>query len=156
MRTIHPVEYLLDLESSLHHVLKRTSVSTSHKNDSIRMITTYPGAISQVFSNLYMNSLKHAFPENQEGNITLSYRDSVGGVEIVFADDGCGMDENTLKHLYEQFFSARMSSDGVGLGMNIVYNLVLGKLKGSIICQSSPGEGTQYTITLPDLSGDIE
>ncbi len=156
LRTIHPAEYLLDLENSLHHVLKKTSHSTSHQYESIRMITTYPGAVSQVFSNLYMNSLKHAFPDNQTGNITLTYRDSAGGVEIIFADDGCGMDKETLKHLYDPFFSARMSSDGIGLGMNIVYNLVLGKLKGSIACQSSPGAGTQYTITLPDLSGDIE
>ena len=156
LRAIHPAEYLLDLENSLHHVLKKSPVGTSHQYEGIRMITTYPGAVSQVFSNLYMNSLKHAFPENQTGKITLSYRDSAGGVEIIFADDGCGMDKETLKRLYEPFFSARMSSDGIGLGMNIVYNLVLGKLNGSIVCQSSPGAGTQYTITLPDLSGDIE
>ena len=156
LRTIHPAEYLLDLENSLHHVLKKSPVGTSYQYEGIRMITTYPGAVSQVFSSLYMNSLKHAFPENQTGKITLSYRDSAGGVEIIFADDGCGMDKETLKRLYEPFFSARMSSDGIGLGMNIVYNLVLGKLNGSIVCQSSPGAGTQYTITLPDLSGDIE
>ncbi len=151
LREIEPVEYLRELERSLFPVLKRGQITTGIEYEPTGFLTTYPGALSQILTNLYMNSLNHAFADRDDRRITLNIKPSLDGIVLEFADNGCGMEVEVLKHLYEPFYSSSLGSEGIGLGMNIVYNLVMGKLRGSIHCESSPGNGTRYTLTLPDL-----
>ena len=66
-----------------------------------------------------------------------------------YQDTGKGMDENTLKNIYNPFFTTKRSHGGTGLGMHIVYNLVTQRLKGQIECKSAPGQGTEFMLTIP-------
>ena len=59
------------------------------------------------------------------------------------------MDEETLNHVYNPFFTTARVSGAVGLGMNVVYNLVTQKLGGEIRCESKLGEGTKIIINFP-------
>ena len=74
----------------------------------------------------------------QDHQLTLRYR-----------DNGRGMPEEVQKKVFEPFFTTKRGSGGTGLGLHIVYNLVVFKLKGTILCHSTPGEGTEFIITAP-------
>jgi PAS domain S-box-containing protein len=114
------------------------------------MCTSYPGSVGQVLSNLINNAMLHAFEGRERGLISLSIRELDGDMaELRFRDDGVGMSSKTLHQIYDPFFTTKMGQGGSGLGMNIVYNLVTGVLKGRIEIASEPGEGTLIILTLP-------
>ena len=111
---------------------------------------SYPGALSQVLSNFVMNSLVHGFAPGNTGTLTI--RIDVlepDQVRIVYSDDGRGIDPDHLGRVFDPFFTTKRGSGGSGLGLHIVYNLVTGPLKGSLGVQSEPGQGTTFTLTMP-------
>lgn len=111
---------------------------------------SYPGSLSQVLSNLIGNALLHGFDGKQNGTIHISaQREGADQVRLVFRDDGHGMSERTLHQIFDPFFTTKMGQGGSGLGMNIVYNIVTGVLKGTIEVLSTPGQGTSITLLLP-------
>ena len=63
--------------------------------------------------------------------------------------NGAGMDATALEKMFHPFFTTKRGQGGTGLGMHIVYNLVTQRLRGSIWCESRPGEGVHFLITLP-------
>ena len=150
-REIDIPAYLRDLVASLAHELKRAGVVVEFDGDSEARLVSYPGAISQVFTNLILNSLQHGFSDGRHGVLSFQVTAYPEGVAITYRDDGAGMDAETRKHMYEPFFTRRIGSGGIGLGMNIVYNLVAGRLQGRIECESSPGEGVTFEIRIPDI-----
>ena len=152
-RRINPVDYLEDLVLSMYHELKTRKITISVTGRKDLAVNTYPGALSQVLTNLVMNSAIHAFSEGEPGEVTIDVSSESDGAAIIhYADSGRGMDSYTLQRMYEPFFTTRIGGDGIGLGMNIVYSLVLGKLEGHIDCVSAPGQGTQFTLIIPDLT----
>ena len=64
------------------------------------------------------------------------------------ADSGVGMDETTLRHLFEPFFSTKPWVTGRGLGLSTVHGIV-GQVGGGITVESTPGRGTRLTLYLP-------
>lgn len=113
------------------------------------VIDSFPGAFSQVLSNLLVNALTHAFGHDGVGQIVIRTQAFDGQVKISFEDNGKGMDATVRERIFEPFFTTRRGSGGSGLGMHIVYNLVTTTLSGTIRCFSNPGEGTRFDITLP-------
>jgi two-component system cell cycle sensor histidine kinase/response regulator CckA len=81
----------------------------------------------------------------REGNSTL---DAGRYVALVIKDNGSGMDESTLAHIFEPFFSTKGADKGTGLGLSTVYGIVE-ESGGSIKVESRPNEGTKFTILLP-------
>lgn len=69
-------------------------------------------------------------------------------VKLTVSDTGCGMDQNVLRQVYDPFFTTKEASKGVGLGLSVVYEIVMDH-KGEIIGESSLGEGTVFDIYLP-------
>lgn len=150
-RPVNLDTYIRDIANSLQYERKRANIRVCYTGDTEGLISTYPGAVSQVFTNLMINTIRHAYPEGGGGEIAITYEKIAEGFRIIYSDDGCGMDASTLRRIYEPFFSRSLSSDGIGLGMNIVYNLVVGKLRGQIHGESRPGEGVRFTIDLPNI-----
>jgi len=68
-------------------------------------------------------------------------------VAVSIEDNGCGMCEETVKHMFEPFFTTKKDK-GTGLGMSITYGIVK-RLGGEIQVRSRQGEGTTITILLP-------
>lgn len=111
---------------------------------------SYPGALSQVLTNLVLNALIHAFPPGQEGMITITCVALAGDkVEIRFVDDGRGMVPAVAERMFDPFFTTNRAEGGSGLGLHIVFNLVTQTLCGSIQTTTAPGRGTCFTLTLP-------
>ncbi len=142
-------EYLDNVLLSLRPKLKKTNhqVTVSCAEDMV--LYSYPGAFSQILTNLVMNSLKHGFTENEAGEIQIEFSQNDSEYMLSFRDNGVGMDDATRKDIFEPFFTTKRASGGTGLGMYIVFNLVTQTLKGKIDCASEPGQGTLFTIKIP-------
>jgi signal transduction histidine kinase len=112
---------------------------------------SYPGSLSQVLSNLIGNTLLHGFDNRDGGTIAITARRGGGAdyVTLQFRDDGVGMTAATLHKIYDPFFTTKLGQGGSGLGMNIVYNIVTGVLRGTIEVESEAGKGTSVTLMLP-------
>ena len=114
------------------------------------VVDGYPGALSQVLTNLVMNSIAHGYAPGQQGALRVAVR-AVGDdeVELVYADDGRGIPPELHGKVFEPFFTTSRGSGGSGLGLNIVYNIATRKLKGRIALDSGPGRGTAFTLRFP-------
>jgi len=119
------------------------------------LMDSYPGAISQVVSNLVNNALVHAFEDKAHGAVRVDAQGlDDGGVQITVSDDGCGIAAENLERIFNPFFTTRLGRGGSGLGLHIAYNLVTGVLGGQIRAESTPGAGTRLIVTLPAKAPD--
>jgi signal transduction histidine kinase len=151
IKKIDIIEYFNEVLTSLSPQWKKASVKLVTDFPKHLMMTTYPGALTQLLTNLVDNSLKHAFIESEDaGEIHLSVRSSNQYVFIDYKDNGKGIPEEILQKVFEPFFTTQRSKGGIGLGMHVVYNLVTQKLKGKINLSSKQGEGFSCAIQIPN------
>lgn len=105
-----------------------------------------PPEIKQVVLNLITNGLDSV---DAGGTVTVSLSVVDSDAHFVFADNGCGMTDEVMKHLFEPFFTRRRGGQGTGLGLSISYRIVE-EHHGQIIAQSDgPGKGSTFTVILP-------
>ncbi len=142
-------QYLDEILTSLRPALKRTRHRVLVECPDDLELTTMPGAVYQIVVNLVMNSVIHAFDEGQSGEIRIEAARRDGEVVLTYADNGRGMSEEARRRIYEPFFTTRRGRGGSGLGMHIVFNLVTQALRGSIECDSAPGQGVYFSIRIP-------
>jgi PAS domain S-box-containing protein len=113
-------------------------------------MNSYPGPYGQVLTNLFLNSVAHAFPDGKAGMIEIKVRASGNdNVEILFFDDGCGMSLDVRRKAFDPFFTTRRDQGGTGLGLHIVYSIVTNCLGGRLNLDSEPGKGTMIKLILP-------
>ncbi|MDQ0915293.1 HAMP domain-containing sensor histidine kinase [Paenibacillus sp. V4I5] len=148
-RTFHLKEYLEGIISSLKPTLKKTRLRVDVYCDNELFLYTYPGALSQIITNLVMNSLNHAYATEEEGSLTIRVEDHQDYIILSYTDDGKGMTQEVLDQIFDPFFTTSRGKGGTGLGMNIVYNLVTQSLNGTIEGSSTLGQGSLFTITIP-------
>lgn len=150
IRKISLASYLEEVLRSLQPKLKKTRVELDYEYEQDFVIETYPGALAQIATNLVMNALMHAFNDGDTAGLIHIEVNHVGNViQILFQDDGAGMTEETRHKVFDPFFTTRRGDGGSGLGLNIVYNLVVKKLGGKIECHSELGKGTSFVIEIP-------
>ncbi|WP_132253887.1 sensor histidine kinase [Methylobacterium segetis] len=142
--------WLHELMSTLGPLLRRKGHALRIACEDAVILDSYPGALAQVISNLALNAVIHGFPEGHAGHLDLSVsRTEEGGLRLVFRDDGVGIPADQLQKVFEPFFTTRRDQGSTGLGLHIVFNLVVSKLQGRIELASGTGTGTRFTITLP-------
>lgn len=141
--------YIEDVLLSLKPKLKHTKHVVTVTCPEDLTLKSFPGAFSQIISNLVMNSLIHGFEEVEAGEITFDAVEENGSIILTYRDNGKGMDEKTLKKIFDPFFTTKRSRGGSGLGMHIVHNLVTQTLGGTILCESQPGNGMMINMKVP-------
>lgn len=134
---------------SLLHEYKNLPVVIKNECPENVYLNTYPGVLSQIFTNLIMNSLSHGLKGRENGEIVIRAVLKKNTVQLVYTDNGCGISKETLKKIYEPFFTTNRLNGNSGLGMHIVMNLVTQKLKGQIHCDSELERGVTFTIEFP-------
>ena len=142
-------EYLEEIILSLIGKLKNTKHTIRITGDENLTLDSYPGALSQIVTNLVMNSLIHAYDEEDFGQIHLEFKLEQEQLLLQYSDNGKGIKPEHLNQIFDPFFTTNRSQGGAGLGLHIVYNLVTQKFKGSIQCESQVGVGTTFIIKLP-------
>jgi PAS domain S-box-containing protein len=114
------------------------------------IMNSYPGPYGQVLTNLFLNSVAHAFPDGKPGTVDIQVRESgKDNVEILFSDNGCGMSMDVRRRAFDPFFTTRRDQGGTGLGLHIVYSIVTNRLGGRLDLDSEPGGGTRIQMILP-------
>jgi PAS domain S-box-containing protein len=107
-----------------------------------------PWRIAEIFRNLISNAIKYRRLDG-ESEISVKIHTDHLRTEISFADNGIGIQEKNLAKIFEMFYRATEQSDGSGIGLYIVKNAVE-KLGGQISVASKFGDGTRFTILLPN------
>lgn len=110
-----------------------------------------PQEMKQVVLNLITNSLDSLDPG---GRVNVALSNSDGFAQLVVSDNGCGMSADTLKHLFEPFFTRRRDGSGTGLGLSITYRIVTDHGGSIEPASAGPGKGSTMRVRLPLASSD--
>ncbi|HLO96409.1 MAG TPA: ATP-binding protein [Burkholderiaceae bacterium] len=139
-------DVMVMVEPSFKHTPFKIVTDLSHDLE----MSSYPGALGQVLTNLLMNALVHGFEGREHGVVRVSCRPhGQDQVELVVEDDGRGMDASVVRKIFDPFFTTKLGKGGSGLGMHIVHNIVTNVLGGQIEVQSTPGQGSRMTMLMP-------
>jgi len=144
-------DYIDTILISLKHEIKMRKIEIKISCHDNMVIKSYQGALSQVFTNLIMNSMIHGFDREEAGEILINVIETQTSIQINYIDTGHGISEEHLQRIFEPFFTTKRGSGGSGLGLNIVYNIISSKLNGKITCKSVLGQGTTFEIEIPKL-----
>ena len=142
-------QYLGEILLSMNPRLKKTRLEVLVDCGKELEIDGYPGAFSQIITNLVMNSLLHAFDPDEPGKIRIGVTEAEQNVQIVFSDNGRGIAAEHLPKIFDPFYTTKRGCGGTGLGLSVIYNIVVQKFGGTIVCDSQPGSGTVFTIQFP-------
>ncbi|NQY21356.1 MAG: transporter substrate-binding domain-containing protein, partial [Campylobacteraceae bacterium] len=139
-------KYLYEILQSIHAVIKKTNIKIEISCDSNIKINSYAGAYSQIITNLIMNSLIHGFKEKEKGNIFINVIKNDKELKIIYKDTGKGIKEENLNKIFDPFFTTNRDNGGSGLGLNIIHNIIISRLNGSIKCNSQENNGVEFVI----------
>ncbi|NQZ21208.1 MAG: sensor histidine kinase [Colwellia sp.] len=150
-RKVNIAQYLDEIIQSLHPKLKKTKhVINVNCLDNIE-VYCHPGAISQIFTNLIINSLLHGFEGISHGVITITADLKADRLHLHYHDNGVGVPESKLSLLFDPFYTTKSGTGGTGLGTHIINELVTDTLNGSITAHSKEGQGLSYNIEFDDM-----
>ena len=145
-------EYIPRVCNPLKPMLRKEQIELSIDVTPNLVITTCPGIIAQLLTNLISNAQRHAFGpsvNNDVNRVSVSCSKNAKGIVISVQDNGKGIPEALHKKVFEPFYTTARDKGGTGLGLNILYNLVRQKFNGEIDLTSTLGEGTKVTVCIP-------
>lgn len=172
-RVFRLAEYLDEVLLSLRPKFKNTAYRVTVDCPPDLELDSYPGALSQVLTNLLINSLLHGFAGRESGDISISAKRLVGDlqvadgaptgerlsdsdiIELMYKDNGVGIRPEILPQVFDPFFTTRRGTGGSGLGLNIVYNIVVRTLGGTVDLHSTPGQGVCFTFRFPRCTAEL-
>jgi len=133
-----------------HEILRATHHFEVAYGEDIPLVMGSARQMEQVVVNLLNNALQ-ALRSSRQG-ITVSTRGvpDTGEVEVSVADEGVGMSPEVLERTKEPFFSTRLDSGGLGLGLSISRSIVQCH-RGTLTFESEEGKGTRTTLRLPAI-----
>jgi C4-dicarboxylate-specific signal transduction histidine kinase len=139
------------LIASLHSETRKIPVEPQIQGNEQLMMTSLPGVMTQILTNLIMNSLNHAFKDVSQPSIVIHFYEQDDNIVLEYRDNGCGVAPELHQKIFEPFFTTKRGMGGSGLGLNLVFNLLKKKLKGDLQFESDIGQGVHYTFTMPKV-----
>ena len=115
-----------------------------------------PQDIGRVLLNLLTNAFhavnekKRKAPGGYEPKVTVKTRRIPEGIEIEIVDNGDGIPDIVKDKIFQPFFTTKPTGQGTGLGLSLAYDIVTKGHGGRLKVDSREGEGTVFTVTLPD------
>lgn len=144
-------EFLRTLFDNMRPLAQQKGISMEMTVDGTPRAHTYYDSdkMDKIVYNLLSNAIKYT-REGGKVRLGVSYQPA-GNVVISISDNGIGIMPQQMKNLYSRFMDGdyrKMKTMGTGIGLSLTYDLV--KLHhGNIRCDSTPGRGTTFTVTLP-------
>ncbi|MEP7061531.1 MAG: ATP-binding protein [Betaproteobacteria bacterium] len=141
-----------DLRKCIESTLKMVNNEIKYKADVVLSlepateIDCLPSQLNQVILNLLVNAAHAIGPER--GTITVRSGSAERNAWFSVADSGCGMSRDVQLRIFDPFFTTKPVGEGTGLGLSLSYGIVQ-KHHGRIEVDSTPGNGTTFTVTLP-------
>lgn len=146
---------LRDISAELQNAYPnhRMQLMFVHEEDA-PVLSGNPVLVRRLFSNILDNAFKYT-PQN--GNITVNYCKTEAAFSVVIADNGIGIDDEALAHIFEPFYrtdsSRSRDTGGSGLGLSIV-KTIADSLGYTLSCESTPNVGTSVTVKIPHATND--
>ena len=120
--------------SQFERQLRVRDIAFSLHCESNLAMDSYPGPFGQVLTNLAVNAMTHAFSDGETGTINVSLRAvNDDHVELLFADDGCGMAPDVERRGFDPFFTTPRPDGARGLGLPIGYHIVVDRTGGQVL-----------------------
>lgn len=151
-RQINMLGHINTIITTMNHEFKRTNVSIKVDCPSHIVISSLPGAWSQIITNLAHNSLIHGFEDGKlPGEIFIKVRwaSDANWLVLTYSDTGKGIAKEKMAKIFEPFYTTRLNEGGSGLGMHIVQNLVTQSLDGTIDAVDTDEQGASFLISVP-------
>jgi len=141
---IHPViMQVMDLHGE--EMKKKQIIVEDHLETTLPTILGDSETLYRAFSNVIINSIQ-AMPNGGKLTISSEYDRPFAMVKIAFKDTGIGMDKETLKNLFNPFFTTK--DKGTGLGMALTHKIIEDH-QGTIEVTSEGGKGTTIVVGIP-------
>ena len=147
--TIDLFETFEQVIKSLKPMFKDKKIQIDNQLNKEIIMKTYKGPLIQVFGHLITNSLNHGFDKDQVGKIQVYCVQEGNLLRIYFEDDGKGIEEKIMPHIFEPFYTTDQLGENSGLGLYIVHNLVNQTLSGTIKSEARVDGGVRFILTLP-------
>jgi signal transduction histidine kinase len=133
----------------------RRNVALTPSIPSLPQIRANRAAVEQVFYNLIKNAIIYAKPSG--GSVSVTARAHGGSLDVTVSDDGIGIAQKDLRHIFEPFFRVNHDNShtdtGTGLGLALVFEIM--KLhKGGIKVESTEVVGTTVTLSFPLMNAE--
>lgn len=151
---ILPLPETFDLSEQLRYcalafeeLWERKDINFEYESDLEEvMICTDPSLLEIVWNNLISNALKFT---DRGGNIKIILEKHEKSLWVSVRDTGCGMDEETKRHIFDKFYQGDTSHSGEGNGLGLaMVKRVIDKIGGNITVDTQPGAGTTFTVIL--------
>jgi two-component system NtrC family sensor kinase len=151
---------LLILQHKLKARADRPAIQVTRDYGDLPKVECYPGPLNQVFMNLLANAIdaieegmvKSEAGQLQPGSDQITIRTARVNeqwVEIGIADNGPGIPPEIQGRLFDPFFTTKAVGKGTGMGLSISHQIITEKHRGKLVCNSSPGQGTEFIIQIP-------
>lgn len=143
----HVNEILKETYDLMHHQMKISNIGfLTNFEATSDLVSCSPNQIKQACLAMLVNA-SEAVPENGEV-IIKTFNPDAQHITIQIIDNGKGISEENLPHIFEPFYSTKHEASGIGLGLAIVHGIVQSH-KGQLTVESKPGAGTTFSIKLP-------
>ena len=110
--------------------------------------------IKQVIINLVLNA-KHAIGAEGSISVRTDFETTKNRVCIQVTDSGHGISRDNLSRIFEPFFTTKPTGEGTGLGLSVSYGIIKNH-GGDILVESTPGQGSTFTVLLPVNQNGLE
>ncbi|MEH1889623.1 MAG: ATP-binding protein [Nostoc sp.] len=151
------------IQSRLNPANQRLQIEVIKEYGSLPLVQCYPGQLNQVFLNILVNALDALEDSVVKGRWTTKKYNKMDNpriyirtqflepdqVTISIADNGLGIPEDTLKQIFNPFFTTKPVGQGTGMGLAISYQIITQKHRGSLECISQPGVSAEFIIRIP-------
>ncbi|HZK13314.1 MAG TPA: ATP-binding protein [Desulfobaccales bacterium] len=149
-----PVIQAVEVNRIIENMTMLVEKEAKHKN--ITIVRRYDETLPVIYSDApqlrqvilnFLTNATHAI--GKDGVVTITTRlSNADAVDIAISDTGCGIPEENLQKVFDPFFTTKPPGQGTGLGLSICHGIIL-RLGGRIAVESTVGQGTEFTITLP-------
>lgn len=156
MRKFDIKEYFNEILISIKPQIRNKNITINIDCPDKLVVQSYPGALSQIITNLIFNSITHGFENSHDGEIVIIVTKKKKSVHLSYYDNGKGIPVEYHNKIYEPFFTTKRGSGGSGLGLNIVYNLVTQRLNGTISLDKDRKRGVNFEIIIPVEFIDVD
>lgn len=150
---------LLILQHRLRAAKAMPEIEVIRDYADLPLVECYPGQLNQVFMNILSNAIDALQIDPLASELTTNYLPRQITIrtacledrwaEIAIADNGSGMSADVQQQIFNPFFTTKPIGQGTGLGLAISYQIITERHGGKLECQSTLGEGTTFTITIP-------
>ncbi|MDN4164767.1 PAS domain S-box protein [Cytophagales bacterium LB-30] len=147
-----PINFMIEINNSFTNFFHASTIKNLMIQTSVKHAIPFNGPVTQVrviLNNLISNAIKYRRHDIPLSLIQVNVEVQEDKVLLSVSDNGEGIPEEKLPHIFDMFYRASESSEGSGLGMYIVKNII-NKIGGEISLQSKVGEGSTFSVVLPN------